>query len=212
MTDGSGSTVYCYNRFGDVVRKVQTSNSQSHTLRHTYAANGNHTGTTYPDGAVVDYLRDSLGRITEVGAKPAAGSRQVLLTGATYYPFGPVQQWSYGNGRVMQRSLNQNYQPGFVQVNASGGIDIGYEFDEVGNLKKLRAANQSDPPKRLYGYDALDRLTQTKNGSTNAILEAYAYDKTGNRTSATVGATTTNYTYPTTSHRLSQVGTAAARS
>jgi RHS repeat-associated protein len=134
------------------------------------------------------------------------------LRSATYYPFGPAQQWTYGNGRVMQRSLNQNYQPGFVQVAASDGIDIGYEFDEVGNLKKLRTANQTDPPRRLFGYDTLNRLTENKDGSTNAVLQGYAYDKTGNRTSATIGATTTPYTYPAGSHKLSQVGTAVARS
>jgi RHS repeat-associated protein len=112
----------------------------------------------------------------------------------------------YGNGRTMTRTLNQNYQPGIVQVNAASGISLGYEFDEVGNLKKLRNGNQSDPPQRLFGYDALNRLTETKDGGTNALLQGYAYDKTGNRTSSTAGATTTNYTYPTTNHRLSQVG------
>jgi RHS repeat-associated protein len=115
----------------------------------------------------------------------------------------------YGNGRTMTRTLNQNYQPGIVQVNASGGISLGYEYDEVGNLKKLRNGNQSDPPQRLFGYDALNRLTETKDGSTNALLQGYPYDKTGNRISSTAGATTTNYTYPTTNHRLSQVGTNA---
>ncbi|TXG77074.1 hypothetical protein E6Q11_03420 [Candidatus Dojkabacteria bacterium] len=140
--------------------------------------------------------------------KVASGTSVQLLRNATYYPFGPVAQWTYGNGRTMQRSLNQNYQPGFVQVNASGGIDLGYEFDEVGNLKKLRGANQSDLPKRIYGYDGLHRLTETKDGSTNAILQSYSYDKTGNRTSATTSGATTAYTYPANSHRLSQVGTA----
>ncbi|TXI48173.1 MAG: RHS repeat protein [Lysobacter sp.] len=211
IADQSGTTIYCYNRFGDLVRKKQTTNSQTVELRYAYAANGTLSSVTYPDGAVVDYIRDNIGRIIEVGAKPATGTRQVLLTGATYYPFGPAQQWNYGNGRVMQRSLNQNYQPGFVQVNASGGIDVGYEFDEVGNLKKLRAANQSDPPKRLFGYDALNRLTENRDGSTNALLQGYAYDKTGNRTSATIGGTTTTYTYPATNHRLGQIGALATR-
>ena len=43
------------------------------------------------------------------------------------------------------------------------------------------------------------------------MLEGYTYDKTGNRTSATVGATTTPYMYLTGNHRLNTVGTAAAR-
>ncbi|MBP6748593.1 MAG: hypothetical protein KA144_03055, partial [Xanthomonadaceae bacterium] len=211
FTDQSGNTTYCYDRFGQLVRKVQRTNSQVFTLRYVYETSGRLQKIVYPNGAEADYLYDAQGRILEVGAKPAAGTRQVLLTGAAYYPFGPAQQWTYGNGRVMQRSLNQNYQPGFVQVNASGGIDVGYEFDEVGNLKKLRGANQADPPKRLFGYDALNRLTENKDGTTNAVLQGYAYDKTGNRTSATIGGTTTAYTYPATNHRLGQIGALATR-
>jgi RHS repeat-associated protein len=214
ITDGSGSTVYCYDRFGNLVRKEQTTNANTLKLRYTYNVAGQLTSVIYPDGAVADYLYDTQGRVKEVGAKTATGTRQILLTGVGYYPFGPAAQWTYGtstSSRLMKRSLNLNYQPGFVEVTAAGGISVGYEFDEVGNLKKLRAANQADPPKRLFGYDALNHLTETKDGSTNAVLQGYAYDKTGNRTSATVSGATTAYAYLTGNHRLNTVGTAAAR-
>lgn len=209
IVDGSGSTVYCYDRFGNLVRKEQTVNGNTLKLRYTYNVAGQLTSVIYPDGAVADYLYDAQGRVVEVGAKTAAGTRQVLLANVSYYPFGPAAQWTYGTGassRLMKRSLNLNYQPGFVEVTTAGGISLGYEFDEVGNLKKLRAANQVDPPKRLFGYDGLNRLLDAKDGTSNAVVQAYAYDKTGNRTSATVGATTTPYTYPAGSHLLSQVG------
>jgi RHS repeat-associated protein len=213
LTDGSGTTVYCYNRFGDLVRKSQTTNGQTLALGYGYAVNGTLSTMTYPDGAVVSYTRDALGRATAMSVMSPGGTPQALVSSATYYPFGPVQQWTYGSGganaRVMQRTLNLNYQPGIVQVNSSGGISAGYEFDEVGNLKKLRNGNQNDPPQRLFGYDALNRLLDTKDGTTNAVLQAYAYDKTGNRISGTIGAATTAYTYPTTNHRLSSTGATA---
>ena len=206
LTDGSGTTVYCYNRFGDLVRKSQTTNDQTLTLRYGYAVNGTLSTMTYPDGAVISYTRDALGRATAVNVTSPGGAPQVLLSSASYYPFGPAQQWTYGNNRVMSRTLNQNYQPGIVQVNSSGGISVGYEFDELGNLKTLRNGNQSDPAQRLFGYDTLNRLLNTKDGPTNAVLQAYAYDKTGNRTSATIDAATTTYSYPATNHRLSSAG------
>jgi RHS repeat-associated protein len=159
----------------------------------------------------VDYGHDAQGRVIEVGVTSPGGTRQVVLSGATYYPFGPVAQWAYGNGRLMKRSLNQNYEPGFVEVVGPGGLSLGYEFDAVGNLKALRDAGQTEPPQRTYGYDGLNRLTQAKDGSTAAVLQAYAYDQTGNRTSATVGGTTTAYSYGSTTHRLNGVG-ATARS
>jgi RHS repeat-associated protein len=176
--------VYCYDRFGELVRKVQITNGKTFTTRHVINAAGQMTAMVYPDGAVVDYVHDAQGRVTEVGITSPGGTRQVVLGNATYYPFGPVAEWTYGNGRVMKRSLNQNYQPGFVEVVGPGGLSLGYEFDAAGNLKTLRDAGQTEPPQRTYGYDGLNRLTQAKDGATAAVLQAYAYDPTGNRTSA----------------------------
>jgi RHS repeat-associated protein len=215
MTDASGSTLFCYDRFGKLVRKRQTTNGLIFTTRYVFATSGRLQTVIYPDSAEARYVYDTQGRIKDISVRTATGTIVQLLANATYYPFGPVQQWTYGSAggpRVMQRNFNQNYQPSFAQVNASGGISVGYEFDEVGNLKKLRAATQTDPPQRIYTYDGLNRLTENRNGSTNALLHGYAYDKTGNRTSATIGATTTAYTYPAGSHRLSQIGALAARS
>jgi RHS repeat-associated protein len=209
MQDGTGTTQYCYDRFGQLVRKVQVTNGKTFTLRYAYTQAGQLSSVTYPDGAMVDYVRNGQGQVTEVGVKPNGGTRHVLLHEATYYPFGPVAEWVYGNGRLMQRSLNQNYQPGFVEDASAGGLSIGYEFNEVGNLAKLRTADQTDPPLRLFGYDDLNRLTEVKDGSNQALLEGYAYDATGNRESATLGGTFVDYTYPTGSHRLSTVGSTA---
>ncbi|GHE45140.1 hypothetical protein ACFOED_06455 [Vulcaniibacterium thermophilum] len=35
---------------------------------------------------------------------------------------------------------------------------LGFEFDEVGNLAVLRTGDQTEPPLRRFGYDALGRL------------------------------------------------------
>ena len=206
VTDGSGGTQYCYDRFGQMVRKVQTTAGQSLAVRYAYTKAGQLSSVTYPDGSVADYVRDSLGRTTQVGVTRPGGSRQILLTSASYYPFGPASEWTFGNGRLFQRTLNQNYQPGVIQDASSGGLSLGYEFDPVGNLVKLRNGNQNDPPLRLYGYDALNRLTSAQDGTTQSFTEGYTYDATGNRTSATVGSTTTAYTLAQASHRLTDVG------
>ncbi len=207
LTDASGATVYCYDRFGNLVRKAQTTNGKIFTVRYSYTLGGRLASITYPDNLLVDYVRDGLGRITQVGVKASGGTRQVLLTAATYAPFGPVTGWTFGNGRTMKRTLNQNYQPNTIQDSAVGGLSMGYEFDPVGNLSKLRTALQADPPLATYGYDALNRLSDVRDGPTGTVLEHYGYDATGNRLSVTVAGTLTSYTYPTTNHRVSQVGT-----
>ncbi|MBL8300963.1 MAG: RHS repeat protein, partial [Rhodanobacteraceae bacterium] len=195
MNDESGSTTFCYNRFGDLVRKVQRTSSKTFTLRWNYAATGRLQSMTYPDGSVVDYVYDVHGRVSEIGVTPLRSSREVLISAIAYYPFGPVAQWTFGNGRTLTRSYNLNYQPYSVQDTAAGGLSLGYEFDAVGNLKRLRNADQADPPARIYDYDGLNRLTEAKDAA-NVIWQNYSYDKTGNRLSAGLTTATTTQSCP----------------
>lgn len=201
MVDGSGSTQYCHDRFGQLVRKVQTTNGVTLTLQYAYTKGGQLQAMTYPDGTVVDYLRNGQGQITEVGVAQPGQAREVLLTQATYHPFGPIAGWVYGNGRVMQRNVDLDYRPTSIQ-GGPGGLDLTYGYDAVGNLTSLSSGS---PPPMEYGYDALGRLTETRDAPTQANIDQYAYDKTGNRTSYTDSLGTKAYAYPSTSHRLSSV-------
>lgn len=201
MVDGSGSTQYCHNRFGQVVRKVQTTNGVALTLQYAYTKGGQLQAMTYPDGTVVDYVRNAQGQVTEVGVAQPSQAREVLLTQATYHPFGPIAGWVYGNGRVMQRDVDLDYRPTSIQ-GGPGGLDLTYGYDAVGNLTSLASGS---PPPLEYGYDALGRLTESRDGPTQAIIDQYTYDKTGNRTSYTDSLGTKTYAYPSTSHRLSSV-------
>ncbi len=223
MTDSSGSTGYCYDRYGQPSCKLQLTQGRTYALRYLntdprgrlpgqdYLVQnpppGNQSiGLIHPDGSSVRIVRDAQSRPTELKVTLATGQTKTLLSGATYYPFAAVSRWTYGNGRVLRRSLNQNYQPGFVEDTTAGGISEGYSFDAAGNLESLRSANQLDPAKRKYGYDGLNRLAQVRDGASNAVLQAYAYDKTGNRISRTDAGIATAYIYGPARHRLTQVG------
>ena len=201
MVDGSGSTQYCHDRFGQLVRKVQTTNGVALTLQYAYTKGGQLQAMTYPDGAVVDYVRNAQGQIIEVGVAQPSQAREVLLTQATYHPFGPIAGWVYGNGRVMQRNVDLDYRPTSIQ-GGPGGLDLTFGYDAVGNLTSLASGS---PPPMEYGYDSLGRLTESRDGPTQAIIDQYIYDKTGNRTSFTDSLGTKAYAYPSTSHRLSSV-------
>ncbi|WP_312771263.1 RHS repeat-associated core domain-containing protein [Pseudoxanthomonas mexicana] len=201
MVDGSGSTQYCHDRFGQVVRKVQTTNGVALTLQYAYTKGGQLQAMTYPDGTAVDYVRNAQGQVTEVGVAQPSQAREVLLTQATYHPFGPIAGWVYGNGRVMQRNVDLDYRPTSIQ-GGPGGLDLTYGYDAVGNLTSLASGS---PPPLEYGYDALGRLTESRDGPTQAIIDQYTYDKTGNRTSYTDSLGTKSYAYPSTSHRLISV-------
>lgn len=221
MSDASGTTLYCYDRFGHQTRKVQSTQGRSYVVVYDRAppsgstgngvmlrprpADGHLYGLTYPDGARVKISRDGQRRPSAITVILANGQTQTLLSGAIYYPFGPVSQWTYGNTRTLHRSRNQNYQPGYIEDSAPGGINLGYWFDAAGNLESLRRADQADPARRTYHYDGLNRLTEVRDGSTNAPLQGYLYDKTGNRMRRTDGTVGQDYSYTPDKHWLQSV-------
>ncbi|WNH53222.1 RHS repeat-associated core domain-containing protein [Stenotrophomonas oahuensis] len=199
-----GSTQYCRDRFGQLTRKVQTVNGVATTVRYGYTAGGRLATLTYPDGTVADYLRDSLGRISEVGVTRSGQARQVVVTNVTYAPFGPATGWTYGNGRTLQRPVDQDYRTIAVHDPAPGGLSVGYGYDAVGGITELTNGDGTEVLAQ-YSYDALGRLTQTKDGATGTPIETYEYDDTGNRTALTTNAGTEVYTYAPGSHRLTEV-------
>ncbi len=195
---------YCYDRFGQVVRKVQIVSGKSFTLSYAYTLAGDLDSITYPDGTTVDYVRDTQARIKEIGVRPSGGTRTVLLNNATYEPFGPVTGWAYGNGRTLNRSYDLDYRPKTILDSASGGLSLGYGYNTVGDLTELKDGLQATL-KAKYDYDALSRLTVTRDDNSNP-LDTYAYDKTGNRTSLTDGGGLQVYGYNATgTHRLTDV-------
>lgn len=199
-----GSTQYCHDRFGQLTRKVQTVNGVATTVRYGYTVGGRLAALTYPDGTVADYLRDSLGRISEVGVTRPGQARQVVVTNVTYAPFGPATGWTYGNGRGLQRPVDQDYRTIAVHDPAPGGLSVGYGYDAVGGITELTNGDGTEVLAQ-YSYDALGRLTQTKDGATGTPIETYAYDATGNRTQLTTNAGTHMYSYQADSHRLTAV-------
>lgn len=205
ITDQSGSTDYCYDRFGQVVRKVQTTVAQAFTVRYAYTLGGALRATTYPDGTVVDNARDTQSRVQEIGVALAGGARQVLLNAATYYPAGPSAGWTFGNGRTMARVFDKDYRASTIRDAGTNGIDIGLRYDNAGYLTQLTNAALATTPRMRYTYDALGRLTK-RSDSASAPLETYTYDATGNRTSLALGtAAAQAYGYAANNHRLTAV-------
>ncbi|MCD9097436.1 RHS repeat-associated core domain-containing protein [Luteimonas fraxinea] len=206
MSDASGSTQYCYDRFGELVRKVQVTNGQTLVLLYGYNKAGRLQQLTYPDGTMIDYVRDVQGRVTEIGVTSLGSTREVLLTDASYYPFGNSAGWTYGNGRTLSRTYDLDYRPQLILDSAPGGLDLGYTYDPTGHLSQLRTADLADPPKARFDYDPLGRLTTFRDGTSQTPIEQYTYDATGNRTSFANGNGSQSYSYPADSNRLTSVG------
>ncbi|MES2670258.1 MAG: RHS repeat-associated core domain-containing protein [Pseudomonadota bacterium] len=206
VEDGSGSTTWCYNRFGDLVRKVQRGNYKTFVLRWVYQSNGQLASMVYPDGTFLYYNYDLQGRVLSIIRSPDNNFDETVLSSVQYAPFGPVQSWTFGNGLQHRRSVNLDYRPGFIEDGPEGtpgpGLNLGYEFDAVGNLQTLNAADQFTV-KRQYTHDRQDRLTKVE-GASLVDLQTYVYDDTGNRTSFNDG-TVQAYAYTSGTHHLASV-------
>jgi len=209
MTDGSGSTTYCYDRRGNVTQKKQITSSVTLTTQYSYTLADRLASLTYPSGTIVTYMRDSVGRITTVTWKAnATATATTLVSNATYYPFGPLNVLTFGNGRTLTKTYDQDYAIDSVASSASTGLKLDLGVDVMGDIVQASGSIAPTTPDRQYGYDPLYRLTTAQTGATPpSPLEGYTYGKTGDRLSASLnGATPTAYSYTAGSHRLASVG------
>lgn len=202
IDDATGSTRLCYDRRGNVRRKLQESGGELLVVEYRYNLANRLVGMTYPSGLVVSYGRDALGRVSSVGLS-RGGFTLPLVDALSYLPFGPVAQIQFGNGQALTKAWDQNYWPDAI---GGGVLDYDFSTNDVGNI--VTVASTSEGTQHL-NYDRLDRLQEVRD-SNLALIEAYTYDATGNRLSQQLGTqAATSYSYPSTSHRLSAVGAAA---
>ncbi|HUD41942.1 MAG TPA: RHS repeat-associated core domain-containing protein [Dokdonella sp.] len=207
ITEETGTTTYCYDRRGNVTRKRQLMSAtlSLYTVDYAWTKADRLATLTYPSGGIATYTRNAIGQISGITWKAnASATPQTLVSGATYYPFGPLNVLTYGNGRTLTRAYDQDYAIDAIQSSHVDGLKMDLTVDVMGNI-----VNGTDviggSPQVTYSYDRLYRLTGSTAGATP--IETFTYGPTGDRLSKTVGAGTPQaYTYASGSHRLASVG------
>jgi RHS repeat-associated protein len=187
VTDASGETRMCYDAKGNLTRKVQITKGQTLSVRYQYDKANRIIGTEYPSGASVIMTRDSLGRV-QTASLSYQGSTISLIDSVAYLPFGPMASINFANGQTLAKQWDQDYWPDAV---SSPAFNYDFSTNAVGTITAI--ASSSDPA-RSYSYDRLDRLQEVRDAN-QALIEAYTYDASGNRTSRTQGNTTEPYLY-----------------
>ncbi|MFZ1326169.1 MAG: RHS repeat domain-containing protein, partial [Candidatus Contendobacter sp.] len=154
------------------------------TLQHTYTADGRRDSLTYPDGTIFRHTYQN-GRLATAHLPP-----DHTIRWASYQWNQPTRIDSPGLTRRLDYDPLQRLTRLQVQALGSGSSDAPqgpvllehrYTYDPAGNL------TQQDTPDGpyLYGYDALDRLTQatpppalqqTPERPQGLPLERYSYD------------------------------------
>lgn len=189
------TTTYTYNKRRLLIGETSANGATSvFSLGYGYNANGHLGAMTYPDGKIVSYAPDALGRATAV----TDSEGRTYASGITYYPNGAIAGFTYGNGIVHTLTKNARQLPSRSQDmnGATAILDDTYTFDENGNVSAVTdglpatATNRS----RSLGYDALDRLTLA-NAAHQWGTATFSYDALDNLRSADVGTRQYRYTY-----------------
>ncbi len=204
MTDGSGATTYCYDQRGNITVKASSSGDG---VAYSYTLANRLSSVTYPGGDVVTYGRDTVGRISSVNYQASGEMVTPLVANVTYYPFGPPNAISFGNGRMLTKTYDQDYAIDQVVSSGPSGLVVDATVDVLGNLRSASSVVGGNPPTRTYNYDPLYRLTGVTDAASSS-LESYTYGNTGDRLTKTLaGHATETYTYtsPLTTHRLQSV-------
>lgn len=112
-----------------------------------------------------------------------------LHTGGTNKKTWLSRQYERGTSRLVNSSLD-------VEGTASPSFDATYAYDDTGNIQSI--ADSSSGETQTFTYDYLRRLRDaTATGGPAPYHQTWDFDKVGNRTTETSGATTRSYTHPT---------------
>jgi YD repeat-containing protein len=191
-------TAYSHDPHGRVTSETRTLGGHAYVTAYSYDASGRMDGMTYPSGRTVAYAFDALGRVNQVTTTKPGDSPQVVVQNVTYHPFGGVTGFTFGNGQVYSRSVDQD---GRIASYTLGSSAFAIAFDAASRITGItETGNPSNA--NTYGYDTLDRLTSAVLPSTSY---GYSYDAVGNRLTKTVGAASDNYAYSPTSNRIASI-------
>ncbi|WP_266157345.1 hypothetical protein [Dyella silvatica] len=214
---GTQSTVYTYDLLGNTAtatsgistwsaqrnkRAQLTSETLSVTgnggnvLRYGHDSYGNLLTISYPDSTIINYAPDALGRPTQAGS---------YATGASYFPDGSLQSFTFGNGtnyiaEQNTRLLLSNFSYG---KGSTLNLSEDYGYDANGNISGITDLTTGGTRTKTFGYDTLNRLTQAQ--ATNLWgTESYQYDPLNNLRSRTSSGQTFTYNYDAT-NRLASI-------
>ncbi|MFQ5937131.1 MAG: DUF6531 domain-containing protein, partial [Acidiferrobacterales bacterium] len=107
VQDESGTTRFSYDPYGNVIEQIHTELGISFTTAYTFDAADRVVSMTYPDGRLVRYTRDAIGRITKV-TTTVNDDTTTLLDNVTYRADGLTTAQTFGNGLAETRLYDRH--------------------------------------------------------------------------------------------------------
>jgi len=185
ITDPTGSTSFVYDHRANISAVTRVIGGQIYSIAYQYNLANNLIAITYPSGRIVNYHRaDDLGRISAVSMlAPGSSVPKILVTDIQYAPFGPITQFTYGNGLQRSVPLDLDYRIESISV-AEGPLEklnVSYTYDLFNNIKTI--TNLKDSARsQSFIYDDLLRIQDAFGAYGNGTDHIhYEYDLVGNR-------------------------------
>jgi RHS repeat-associated protein len=121
-----------------------------------------------------------------------------LLSAVTYFPFGAVSGWTWGNSSLVSRTYDTD---GNIKSITTAGDTLNFTPDAAFRITSIVDTGSSANSWSFTnpGYDLLDRLQTASNGSGTTYT--WQYDANGNRLSQS-GTNATTYTPVTGNNQL----------
>ena len=194
LSDPAGTTNYSYDAANQLVTLAEPGGSctSSPTVRCTrfgYDNDGNRTTTTYPTNptTTMTVTPDNTGRPQRIKTVTGSGSTAVTHTDLSY-----IYDYTTSSGSKQDGALVSSRTDHLTTSSSGSGYVTGYGYDTQNQLK---------------------HVTETDWYGTVVNRWLYSYDRSGNRTSAsltgTPGAATTSFGYDNANRLISRDGSTA---
>jgi RHS repeat-associated protein len=172
---------------GRITGKGQTVGGYTKSVGYGYT-NSDLVKLVTPSNQTVTYTYSNH-QITSIAINGAT-----LLSGVTYFPYGPVTGWTWGNGTTSSRTYDEDGNPSTIVTAATTNAYTVDAASRITNLTDSTLASNT----WSFGYDLLDRITS---GSSSSKSRGYTYDADGNRLTTT-GTTASTESVSTTNNQL----------
>ncbi|TQV76077.1 RHS repeat protein, partial [Exilibacterium tricleocarpae] len=174
LVSGITEWLYIYDANNNLKRETLSINARlarSYTIEYAYDGLDTISSTVYPDGLVVDYAPNALGRATKVGD---------FATDVLFHPAGQVSAYTLHNGVQVSQTYDRRLFP--ETIVADSLLNLTYSYDPSGNVSAIIDgidSAQNVYMNRVNDYDALDRLRDVRGGWGRTTV---SYDERGNIT------------------------------
>ncbi|MEW6093469.1 MAG: LamG-like jellyroll fold domain-containing protein [Chloroflexota bacterium] len=184
MSDQSGSTSWTYADYGRTATETKTIDTFTESMTTEADWLGRVLAVTYPDGEVLTYQYDGLGRPE---ALTSNANPTTPLAELAYDQLGRIATTFLGNGVEVTNTYDSALRLATrMAVNTSQVtlLNFAYDYDDNGNITQITDIVLNEV--HSYGYDGLNRLasalgeTGTTPGGDDLYSQDFSYDKIGN--------------------------------